>query len=435
MSWLQQLRERRERGDRGFTLIELLLVIVILGVLAAVVVLSVRGISDRGEESACAATQTAVITANEAYYAQHGSSPAQTQDLLTGFLTPGDGASVVGNTVSGAGWSFVFDPATGTVTSADGCDIAGGVPGDGEPGPGDPGGGDPTEDCVVSAVTGNTVQLQTGGTLPAFAIDATAANCDGVTLEVFIQGGITAALGATVPAGTTGYTAGNYDGVIRIQGGANLFDFTFTITEAPPPPPCSVSNITGTTQERNSNNNLPSFTINATRTNCDGIALEVFIDRPGNSDLRAPLGVAFTSNLNNWNTGNYSGVIRNAATNQVVVGGNFTFTVNPAPVCRAVSVNPLRSELNWRDDLEITSITVQVTSQCQGESLRIHINRGQQGRTASLGSSGTTRTAQLDQNFRDNWNEGNYTLRVQRRTGGNNWSTIENGTFTFVVDD
>ena len=47
------INKRREDNEGGFTLIELLLVIIILGILAAVVVFSVRGVSDRGQSSAC----------------------------------------------------------------------------------------------------------------------------------------------------------------------------------------------------------------------------------------------------------------------------------------------------------------------------------------------------------------------------------------------
>ena len=65
---LERLRKSR-KGEDGFTLIELLLVIVILGVLAAIVVFSVSGITDRGEESACKAEVKTVAVAEEAYYA------------------------------------------------------------------------------------------------------------------------------------------------------------------------------------------------------------------------------------------------------------------------------------------------------------------------------------------------------------------------------
>jgi prepilin-type N-terminal cleavage/methylation domain-containing protein len=60
--------------DKGFTLIELLIVIVILGILATVTVFAVRGITDRGEESACAAEQRTLIGAVEAYFANNNTT-------------------------------------------------------------------------------------------------------------------------------------------------------------------------------------------------------------------------------------------------------------------------------------------------------------------------------------------------------------------------
>ncbi|WGY00243.1 prepilin-type N-terminal cleavage/methylation domain-containing protein [Nocardioides sp. QY071] len=57
------------RNDGGFTLIELLIVIIILGVLAAIVVFSVRGITDKGETSACKTSKATVATAYEAFVA------------------------------------------------------------------------------------------------------------------------------------------------------------------------------------------------------------------------------------------------------------------------------------------------------------------------------------------------------------------------------
>ena len=92
---LQMLRKRR--ADEGFTLIELLIVIVILGVLAAVVVISVAGITDRGRKSACEASRTSVLTAGEAYYAQTGNT-----------ISGGSGSNA---------WSLTYTPATNAITA------------------------------------------------------------------------------------------------------------------------------------------------------------------------------------------------------------------------------------------------------------------------------------------------------------------------------
>ena len=51
---------------------ELLVVIIILGILAAIVVFSVRGITDTGQEAACNADLRMLMTAQEAHFAQHG---------------------------------------------------------------------------------------------------------------------------------------------------------------------------------------------------------------------------------------------------------------------------------------------------------------------------------------------------------------------------
>jgi prepilin-type N-terminal cleavage/methylation domain-containing protein len=63
---LRKMQEAR-KDEKGFTLIELLIVIVILGVLAGIVVFSVKGITDRGEASACKSEVATVQTAEEAH--------------------------------------------------------------------------------------------------------------------------------------------------------------------------------------------------------------------------------------------------------------------------------------------------------------------------------------------------------------------------------
>ena len=64
--------ERKQ--DKGFTLVELLIVIVILGILATVTVFAVRGITDKGQTSACNTDKATLQTAVESYFAQYGSN-------------------------------------------------------------------------------------------------------------------------------------------------------------------------------------------------------------------------------------------------------------------------------------------------------------------------------------------------------------------------
>ncbi len=87
-----RLAEAR-RDQRGFTLIELLIVIIILGVLAAIVVFSVRGITNNSKVSACKTEVRIVNTAIEAYYAKNGNydgtgaaGALQLSDLVAGGL-------------------------------------------------------------------------------------------------------------------------------------------------------------------------------------------------------------------------------------------------------------------------------------------------------------------------------------------------------------
>jgi prepilin-type N-terminal cleavage/methylation domain-containing protein len=69
--------------DKGFTLVELLIVIVILGILATVTVFAVRGITDKGQENACAVEARTLSTAIEAFYAENQSDPAYTTAEVT----------------------------------------------------------------------------------------------------------------------------------------------------------------------------------------------------------------------------------------------------------------------------------------------------------------------------------------------------------------
>lgn len=75
-----------KKKDEGFTLVELLIVIVILGILATVVVFAVQGITDKGEENACAVGKRTIETAAEAYYAAYGTDAPNVDALVSSGL-------------------------------------------------------------------------------------------------------------------------------------------------------------------------------------------------------------------------------------------------------------------------------------------------------------------------------------------------------------
>jgi len=99
------------KQDKGFTLVELLIVIVILGILATVTVFAVRGITDRGQENACAVDQRTLDTGIEAFYAQYQRDPANEGELINGVGTDGP-------VLKEAPSNFTFDGTTTPVSYA-----------------------------------------------------------------------------------------------------------------------------------------------------------------------------------------------------------------------------------------------------------------------------------------------------------------------------
>ena len=102
------------KQDKGFTLVELLIVIVILGILATVTVFAVRGITDRGQENACAADLRTLETSVEAFYAQYQRDPASLTELT-------DGINGEEGLLREAPSNYTFVPATATWTANGEC--------------------------------------------------------------------------------------------------------------------------------------------------------------------------------------------------------------------------------------------------------------------------------------------------------------------------
>jgi prepilin-type N-terminal cleavage/methylation domain-containing protein len=120
--------------DKGFTLVELLIVIVILGILATVTVFAVRGITDDSRQNSCAAEQRTIETAIEAYYADNGTDPTATTDLVPTFLKQNPFTTAAGTDLGSGHFAIFFigedtDPgaattlATEVTLAAGSCDL------------------------------------------------------------------------------------------------------------------------------------------------------------------------------------------------------------------------------------------------------------------------------------------------------------------------
>jgi prepilin-type N-terminal cleavage/methylation domain-containing protein len=111
-----------KKGQSGFTLIELLVVVTILGVLAAIVTLSLVGLTTNAQAKACEQEYKTVQAGLDAYMANNNldsvPSTAGTSDMKTPVLLYNSAPSATNPTYvrnSPTQWSYAWDT-TGRIT-------------------------------------------------------------------------------------------------------------------------------------------------------------------------------------------------------------------------------------------------------------------------------------------------------------------------------
>ena len=100
---------RGKKGQQGFTLIELLVVVTILGVLAAIVTLSLVGLTTNALTQSCNTEYKTVQSALDAYMANNQISSVPAQNSYTNDMTGGNTTAPLNGTVK----LFVTNPSAG----------------------------------------------------------------------------------------------------------------------------------------------------------------------------------------------------------------------------------------------------------------------------------------------------------------------------------
>ena len=98
---------------RGFSLVELLVVISIIAILTAVVVFSIKGVSNKSTKAACQSDVATVQAASDAYYASNNAYAATIAALVT--------ANLIRSAPSSASYTLSLSTTDGSVTSSPAC--------------------------------------------------------------------------------------------------------------------------------------------------------------------------------------------------------------------------------------------------------------------------------------------------------------------------
>lgn len=113
-------------SDRGFTLVEILVAIVVAGILAAVAIIGIASLTDKGGDSACEASKDAAKAASTVHYANTGTWPTTFTAMTS--TTPKElevpsGVTVNATTLVGQGssWTLTLSPGSGSVGPTFAC--------------------------------------------------------------------------------------------------------------------------------------------------------------------------------------------------------------------------------------------------------------------------------------------------------------------------
>lgn len=104
--------QEQDKKEQGFTLIELLIAIVVVGILTAVAIVGIAGLTNKGNDSACAATLDAAQSAAAVHYTnnqgQYPTSFTQMETATPPELTVANGVKDTGASLAGNGWTITI---------------------------------------------------------------------------------------------------------------------------------------------------------------------------------------------------------------------------------------------------------------------------------------------------------------------------------------
>jgi prepilin-type N-terminal cleavage/methylation domain-containing protein len=118
---------------KGFTLIELLIVVVIIGILAAIAIPKFANTKEKAYVASMKSDLRNLVTAQEAYFADHANLYAPSYSAISGNYRPSTGVTVALTGTAGTGWTATATHVALASTKSCAITIGGSVTNEGEP--------------------------------------------------------------------------------------------------------------------------------------------------------------------------------------------------------------------------------------------------------------------------------------------------------------